>query len=637
MSRGLSTPPEDQSAVSLALLIGSVCFSAAVTIAEANPAVGYEVSIYASTPILYWVGIALSLSAGVAALLLATSWLQWAGGLVLSALSILSIPALPLVHSYFFYGLSDGIRHLGYARQLITGDMSFFDEVYPGSYSFSGLLGGLSGIPLEQSMLFVVFITFVLYVVFIVLCVRMILPQRSAVVIAAISALMFLPLNHISFHSHFHAFSMTTFLTPILLYVVFKHITDRGSDETLPGRISSTDLGFAVTAVAITFYHPQTTVNVIIVLGAIVAIQYLSRRFMSDPVLAESPPVYGQLLFLVLFFAVWNLQHDAIFSTSSNLIDSLNGLVMGTEQAGEVVTDRTNSARSVGLGIGELFAKLFLVPAFYAIVAAAMVVANLFSKGFKGDSRMITTTFSLAGFALGIYSLAHFVGQMSGYFFRHIGFGMVLVTILAAIGLTKAGEHVNELSPSPARLIKVLTVAGLVVALTLSILVMFPSPYISLPTQHVSEQQYAGHATAIEYQADGAALASTGANPRRYATAMNQDLDPRLAWGVPPEALPADLRRFRGDDFATREFYYYLQTELDEGREMDAYGGLRYDESDFTGVGETVGVSQIMTNGRVDVYHVKYADGPIIGDPRIESPEPPMDRTASDPQRGVAV
>lgn len=635
MSRGLSPTGEDRTAVSIALVVGCLSFVGAVIVAEANPATAYEVSIYRSTPLLYWFGVSVSLLVGVAALVLAASWIQWAGGLVLTALSMLSVPALPLVRGYFFYGLGDALRHLGNARGLVSGETEFFAEVYPAAYSFSGFLSTLSDISLEQSMLFVVFITSVLYVVFVVLCVRAILPRRRAVAIASLSALMFLPLNHVSFHPHFHTFSMTTFLTPILLYVVIKHITDRGTDETIPRRLSSTDLGFAVAAVAIVLYHPQVALNVIIVLGAIAAMQRLNGRYFSDTTLGGSPPVYGQLLFLIAVFVLWNLQHQEIFAMGSTLLASLNAWLLGTAYGGEVVTQRTNSAQSVGVGIGELFVKLFLVPAFYTLVAGAVVVANLLSDEFDRNSRMITTTFSLAGIALAIYSLAHFVGDVSGYFFRHIGFGMVLVTILAGIGLTRACDHVDEMRHSPSQLVKIVSVSALVIALALSILVVFPSPYMAQPTQHVSEQMYAGHGTAMEYRAEGAAMASSRAPSRQYPRAMGLDLDRRLSWAVPPEALPSDLRRFRGDDFPTREFYYYIQTDQEVQKELVAFRGVRYNESDFTSVGETAGVSQVMTNGRVDVYHVKYADGPIIGDPRIASSGPLLNRAARAPQRGV--
>jgi len=636
MSHGLSPTGEDQTAVSVALLVGAVCFFAAVTVAEANPAASYEVSIYGSTPLLFWLGVGIALLAGVAALVLASSWTQWAGGLALTGLSVLSVPALPLVRGYFFYGLGDALRHLGNARRLVTGDANFFTEVYPGAYSFSGFLSAFSGISLEQSMLIVVFIMSVLYAVFVVLCVRTILPRRRAVAIAAVSALMFLPLNHVSFHPHFHTFSMTTFLTPLLLYVVIKHITDRGVDETIPGRLSSTDFGFAVAAVAIVFYHPQVALNVIIVLGAIAVVQRLNGRYFSDTALASSPPVYGQLLFLIAVFVAWNLQHQEIFAMGSTLLASLNAWLLGTAYGGEVVTQRTNSAQSVGVGIGELFVKLFLVPAFYTLVAGAVVVANLLSDVFDRNSRMITTTFSLAGVALSIYSVAHFVGDVSGYFFRHIGFGMVLVTILAGIGLTRASDHVDEGRLSPPKVIKTVAVAAVVIALALSLLVVYPSPYMTQPTQHVSEQMYAGHGTAMEYRAEGTAMASPRAPSRQYPRAMGLDLDRRLSWGVPPEALPSDLRRFRGDDFPTKEFYYYIQTDQEVQKELVAFRGVRYNESAFTKVGETAGVSQVMTNGRVEVYHVKYGDGPIIGDPRIVSPDPSLDRAAKPSQRRVA-
>ncbi|OYR38133.1 hypothetical protein DJ82_12725 [Halorubrum sp. Ib24] len=634
MSPDLSKAPEDRSAVSVALLIGSACFFAAVTVAEANPAAGYEVSIYRSTPLIFWIGIAVSLLTGIGALALGTSLIQWAEGIVLTGLSMLSVPALPLIRGYFFYGLGDGLRHLGRARGLVTGEVEFFDTVYPGAYSFSGFLSVFSGISLEQSMLFVAFAASALYVVFVVLCVRTILPGRRAVAIATLSALMFLPINHISFHPHFHTFSMATFLTPILLYVVIKHITDRGADETIPRRLSSTDLGFAVTALAIVLYHPQVALNVIIVLGAIAVIQKLNGRLIADNALSSSPPVYGQLLFLVVFFALWNFQHDAVFRMSSFLFSSVNGWLLGTEQAGQIVTQRTESANTVGLGIGELFVKLFLVPAFYALVAGAVVVTNLLSDQFDEKSRIITTTFSLAGVGLGIYSLAHFVGEVSGYFFRHIGFGMVLVTILAGIGLTKAGAHVDELHSSPSRAVKMITVIGLVTMLVLSVLMVFPSPYLNQPSQHVSEQTYLGHETAMEYRADGAALASPRSDPRRYSTAMGLDVAWGLGWAVPPDALPSDLRRFRGNNFPTREFYYYIQTDQDKQEELIAYGGIRYEESDFTGVDETVGVSQIITNGETEVYHVKY-DEQTVENPQIRSPELSSDQATKPPQRGV--
>ncbi|WP_435074270.1 DUF6541 family protein [Halorubrum sp. HHNYT27] len=635
MSRGLSPTGEDRTAVSIALMVGCLCFVGAVIAAESNPATAYEVSIYRSTPPLYWLGVSISLLVGIAALVLAASWIQWAGGLALTGLSMLSVPALPLVRGYFFYGLGDGLRHSGNIRRLVTGDANFFTEVYPGSYTFSAFLSAFSGASLEQSMLLVAFIALALYVVFVTLCVRTILPRRRAVAIAAVSALMILPLNHISFHPHFHTFSMTTFLTPILLYVVIKHITDRGVDETIPGRISSTDLGFAVAAVALVFYHPQTALNGIIVLGAIVVLQQLSGRFLRDTPLANSPPIYGQLLFLVAFFLLWNIQHDAVFNMTSNLLASLNGWLLGTEQGGQIVTERVDSAESVGLGVGELFVKLFLMPAFYALVAGGVVVANLFSDAFDRESRMITTTFSTAGFALGVYSVAHFVGDVSGYFFRHIGFGMVLVTILAGIGLTKAGDHVDELRPSLSRLVKTLAVFGLVIAVALSLLVVFPSPYLSQPTQHVSEQMYSGHETIMEYRPEGTALASTRSPPTQYTQAMGTNLDRRLGWAVPPEALPSDLRRFRGDDYPTQDFYYYIETFGDEQKEVVAYRGLRYDKSDFTNVRETPGVSQVITNGRVDVYHVSYSDEPIIGDPRVTSPAPSAYQPEAASKQGV--
>jgi hypothetical protein len=634
MSQTLAPTDDDRTAVSIALVIGAVALIAAVRVADANPATAYEVSIYQSTPLLFWVGIGIALLVGVVALAQWTSWIQWAGGLVLIGLSMLSVVSLPLVRGYFFLGLTDPLRHLGNIRRLVSGETSFFTEVYPASYSFVGFLSEFSGIPLQQAMLIVIFVSFFVYIIFTVLTIRTILPHRRAVTIATFSALMILPLNQISLHSHFHMFSVATLLTPILLYIVIKHTTDSGVDNTVPGRLSSTDIAFGVAAIAIVLYHPQVAVNVIIILGVIAVIQQIGRRYLPTNYLSRSPPVYGQLLFLIAVFTLWNLQHEALFRLSSNLIASLNGWAMGTEQGGQVVTNSVDSAESVGFSVTEIFFKLFLVPAFYVVVAGLAVAVNLFSEQFEDGSEAVATIFSVSGVALGIFSLAHFVGDMSGYFFRHLGFGMVLVTILASIGLSKVGDHVDSLDSSPATVVRGVAVVGVTIALVLSLLVVFPSPYIVLPNQHVSEQMYSGHEVVFEYQAEGAAVAATRGTPERYAQAIGIDLDPRLAWGVPPEALPADLRQFRGHDFPTRDFYYYIQTHQAEQKEVVAYRGLRYDKRDFTGVGETPGVNKIMTNGNVRLYHVRYGEGPVIGYSRLDatrSPANPSEPRSIDP------
>lgn len=622
MSSGLSSTYAARNVAPVGLLIGVLGFLIAVSAAKSAPATGTEISIYAGTPLLFWIGIGVALSVGVITLVFAASWTQWAGSLALSGLSVLAIVALPLLRGYFFYGLSDSLRHLGAARQLVTDDLAFTEIVYPGSYAYSGFLAALSGIPLERAMLFVVFSMMVLFVVFGTLCVRTIVPDRRAVAVAAVSMLLFLPLNQISLHPHFHTFSMTTFFAPVLLYVVIRHLTAETADSTLPGRLSSTDLGFGVGAIAIVLYHPLAATDLIIVLGAIVAIQWIGRRAFPGMLLARSPPLYGQFLFLVVVFAVWNGQQDAAVRHSSNIVDALNGWITGAALPGEDITQRTESAESVGLSVTEIFVKLFLVKVFYVLVAAAVVLANLRSTYFEDGSSTVTTAFSVSGIALGVFALVTFIGPINEYFFRHIGFGMILVGTLAPIGLTRVIEEVERLSPGLEVSLKAVGIVALVIGVTLSMLVIFPSPYIAQPTQHVSEQQYEGHVTAIEYRAEGAALSSGRGGPRRYAKAMGVYLDPRLSWKTPPEALPGELRRFRGNDFPTADFYYYIQTEHAERKELVAFRGVRYDAADFRDVDRTTGVSRVMSNGEVDVHYVEYADGPTFTPARLEPAEP---------------
>ena len=598
------------------LMIGNLAFVVAVYAAHSSPATGYEVNVFASTPTLYWVGLGVAFVSALWVLTFARERVPWLGGFGLTTLAGISVPALPLLRGYYFYGLSDPLFHLGWAKQLQQGTMTFFDLLYPGTHTFSAILSTLGGAPAERSMLLAAFVMTCSFVAFSVLAVRTILPNRTALGIALVSSLLFLPINHVGFEPTAKTYSMATFFFPFAMYLVVKHLTSEGPDPTLPHRLSATDLAFLVGGVTIIFYHPQVAANVIVFTGSIAVTQFVARRKFPDTHLARSKPVYGQLAVLTLLFFAWNVQHTALFDLTGRLLESLSGLFLGSEQAGEIVQDRANSADQAGTGIVTLFVRIFLLQAVYVAAGAGVVLARVFGALQFEDRRVaiVVDAFAVAGVVSAVFFLSHFVGSVSAYFFRHVGFGMAFGPILAVVGFYRLVSSTSDFTSGVRRTLKTVGVVLMAVALAMSIAAFFSSPYVSLPTSHVSEQQFTGHATAFERSADGAAFAAPRTGPQRYYDARGIHMDNRLQWDVTAAQMRSGLREVRRNDFPIKDFYYLFVTETDRKRELVAYNGLRYGSEAFESVPDQEGVSRIHSNGEVDVYQVLYSepedDGP---------------------------
>jgi hypothetical protein len=616
-NRGLfSVDPRVRFVNSTLLVVGNLALVVAVYAAHAAPATGYEVNIYAETPLLYWAGVGVAMLSSLWVLAFATERVPWLGGFGLTALAGLSIPALPLLRGYYFYGLSDPLYHLGWAREIRHGTMSFFDLLYPAAHSFAAIVSVFGGVTVQRGTLLVTFLLTCAFVAFTVLTVWTILPDRVALTVALLSAVLFLPVNHVGFESSFKTYSLAAFLFPFALYFLVTHLRSEERDPTLPGRVSATDVGFLVVGVATIFYHPQVATNVIVFTGAIAAAQFVAKRRFPDTLLARTSPVYGQVVVLTAVFFAWNFQHSALFSLGGGLYETLTGLLAGSEQAGAIVGERAESASEAGTSLTTIFVRLFLLPAGYVLVAVGVVLARLFGRLGDLDHRtaVVVDAFAIAGAVSVVFFLTHFVGNLSSYFFRHVGFSMIFGSIVAVVGIHRTVTNLSDLAPSARRTLKVAGVVLVAVALVLSMAAFFPSPYVSLPTSHVSEQQYRGHAAAFEHASDGAAFAAPRTGPRRYYEARGTYLDPRLRWAVSASEMRSGLRAVRDHDYPTRDFYYLFVTETDRERELVAYRALRYGPEAFESVPEQEGVSRVFTNGEVNAYQVLYStpedDGP---------------------------
>lgn len=592
----------------LLLTVGFLAVALATVVAWLNPAKGYELSIYAKTPIVFWIGMGIAfliaLALGLSSRVASVKWTA----LLLGGLAAVAISALPITRGYIFYGLADSLTHYGWAVQIQTGIKSPFEFIYPGAHLSSIIFQTTTGNRIGWAMMLVVLLTVVGYFIFVPLAVRAIVPKPAAVVVAAFSAYMLLPVNNVATHQMFHPFTLAAFMTPVMIYLVFKHVGGAADDDSLPSGMAATSLLMPLVGASLMFIHPQTTLNILIVLMTAVAVQVLMKRLWPNSRVAGYRIVYGQVILLTAFFMVWILQFWQTWAMLDGVIESFLATVAGTAEVGQNVNNTKQTGEGLGISLVELFLKMFLVSAVYCLVAAALVVAKVFRWiDSKPDRDVAIAYFAASGATLTPYFLLHFIGDMSGYFFRHVGFTMVLVTIIASAAIGSALDWSRGVG-GIGKALRPVTGGAIAIALAASIIVAFSSPFIFLPNHGLSGQTADSFQTTFRY--DGNAeepvrWASVHGETSRYDDAFGQRASVKTSGPIPPEEITNLVGYYAGNDGANSGDHLLPVTERIIRQESEVYRAKDFSKKDFQSLEHQEGVHRVHSNSEVALYYIE--------------------------------
>lgn len=601
----------------ISLIGGFLATISAVFIANQSSPEGYEVSIYTGTPTAFWALLLIALLVAVAIVVYSPGTELGRLGFLLAGASGVTVFALPLLRGYHYYGLADGMNHLGYARKLATGARYYLDTLYPGGHSSAVMLDKIAGIGLPRAMLFIVLACTVAFILFIPLIVREWLPGTGAVALAVFAALLLLPINNVATTNRFHPFTLTILLTPIFFYLLFKHVRFGAEDETLPSPLTAAGLLLPIVGFGLVLYHPQAMFDVLGILVVVGSLQVVARVRRSDSVFGHGRGVYGQAVILTGLFYLWTSRHWETSATFERTKTALLNYLQGSGEVAPGVSSRTNSADSVGVSFVELFLKLFSVELLAGIAAAALVLAVCFGLTRLGERVNTAVVYLVVGVAgLTPYFLTQILGNISHNFFRHFGFLMVIVTMLAPVAVYAAWVRLDS-----HKYVRPALTVVVVCAIVLSAVAIFPSPYIVLENHHASDQHMSGFEETYTHTPDiephppfisgvqGTVLA-------RYKTALASKPGtvwypgivkpfPRNSFTLPSGEIRNLQQYFRTHpEQVVRTDHYFIVTAVDLERELVAKDQLRYTPADFAAIQSQPDVHRWRTNGQSRTYYV---------------------------------
>ena len=587
----------------MALTFGFLSAAVAVFSAYRQPASGYELSVYASTPLTFWVGVSLALliALGVA-LFRPNDGVRTVTALGLATFAVLSIVSLPLLRGYAYYGRGDPMSHLGWSREIRDGVLNPLDFLYPGIHLTANYLAEVAGVELTRALVLIPKVAFTLvFVVLFAMCVAAVTDSRWGLVFGVFAALLFVPINMISVHMVAHPSSQTILFLPVALYLMFRYLTDPSDSFAL---FKPSGALFAVVCVGLVFIHPQEALSFLVLLGTIALVQHGVRRFVSTHPIAAHNSVFPQVVVMAVTFLVWTPRHERARSSIRFTIETF---VTGSGETLTEATGRGVSLAQLGGSLEELFVKLFAVTVVFCLLAVLVFLAAL-----RGRFRDAPRTDPMIGYlSLGLVPLCLifllvFFADRGDQYFRFLGVIMVPVTLLGAVALTRVASNA-EFRMARTHLA---VVFGIVIAifLVMQLAVVHTSPYIYQSNAQVTDQEFEGHANTFEHHDGETPLTAPRDGTRRHidahfgwTTARTELGFPGYREGIPDEAFSDDITTHYDED------RYIVLTEANYQREVVLLRELRYTEAGFEQFENEPQIARLQDNGEFKMYRLTAA------------------------------
>jgi hypothetical protein len=593
----MSTPQGRTRPRKVALGVGFAALLLGVLAAYTSPATGYELSMFAQTPVAYFFGLAVALlvSVWLSFRIIDAPWLSRAA-LLLGGLSVTSVVALPLVRGYYLYGGGDSLTHLGWTRELLEGTLEPTGLLYPGIHMMTIFVTEVTGLRLGRSQMHVALAFILVFVIFVALTVRVLAGRKWAVPVGLFAGLLLLPVNNVSVHVQAHPLTQSLLFVPFALYLVVLYAVGDGEQTNPLGIGSQTGVLLTLAAAALIFVHPQGALNLILVLAAIAGVQFLARHTRLGEAIDQHRPVYVPTVVAVAVFALWAPRFERVWNAAAGVV---NRLLYGAAPANEI-TQRAASLTDVGGSIGTLFVKLFGIAFLFCLLAGAVIL--VWSTG-RLDNRFPERN-GLLGYLvvalvpLGAGFAVFFLSSSNTMHFRYLGFIMVPVTILGALALAEGADALTSRFSS--RQIRAGLAVFFLVLMPLALATVHSTPYIYKPTGDITEMRYEGIDSTVEQMDRDIAFAGIRAPPDRLVDAsQGTERAERLALGgttIPGPVFGTNLTSYYDSP------RYVPVDRSDYLREVVLYEELRYSADGFEELSTDPALSRVKSTGEFRLY-----------------------------------
>lgn len=469
------------------IFISILCFTSiavAVVVAGNSVATEYELSIYAKTPVLFWV---LLLVCMIGSVLLIT-YRALSGnrdihmGFIIGPLTLANVTVflLPVLRGYSLYASSDSLVHLGWgldvARTGHLGDANF----YPAIHILIAQLSQICNLsPTSVGKLLPVFLS-VGSMIWIYWVGSVSLPERGQALLSVALASGFL-LNNM----HIMVYPQTL---PFLLILMVLYLRLNGSvNRNWAGKIL-----LVISLLALPYSHPVPSAMIVLLLFALELSDVLYKRISGSP-FRQTMSINLPLISTIAFF-MWIASFAVFGQTLRALGENLREPLGGPNvQALGVLFEQTSPKSVAGV-----FLKMYgdsLLCLLLAAIGAAIIIVRV-RAGRKGLGNLCAlTAVWLATGPLELFVFAG-TGRQTVARLANLTLAVFLSPLLAGYGLYEALRHMKWVSAF------FLSIILVVVVWTSGLLGVYHSPWILQPSWQLMRAHVQGSEWFLENKED---------------------------------------------------------------------------------------------------------------------------------------
>lgn len=556
------------------LTVAALALTVAVAVAHRHPATTYELSIYAGTPAVFWVCLAVCIAMATYVAFMAGTGLQ-RFGLVLVGESILSVVALPIIRGYFYLGESDSLNHLGRARAMEQGIVAAEYIKYPVLHSFSVVTSAVTGVELPTAIMLFTLSAAVAFVLFFPLVISKISDRRGTFVVGTVAGLLLLPVDHLGTHLFPHPSSQAKLMLPFALYVFYQ------KQYQTPVRAVAIAV---VLSIFLILFHPLVALLYLMLFTGMAAGRELRRRIRGKSFAVV--PVYSEVL---VFGIVWWLYigRNSVFAKMVGIATAYSetevtffGFVGSKSESVEAVDP--------GLSLLELIVNIYAIHLLFGLMTLGLFGHVAYRLATGRETLGLIVDLIAGTIAAGLLFLVLLASALDADFvLRNIGFFAGLVAIFGAIAFARTLERYDDRSS-----IRVMFAVGVVVLLLVSVSTVHHSERILRPSSHVSEATYDGFETTFEYQNSDTRMAGMRSFPFRYQYAI-EGVGQRATLQYEQSARASLENRMMTS--SCENDYYFTTTRADYLHEVRLFNEYEISKNDFRYLDRTPGIQRVVT------------------------------------------
>ena len=583
--------------------VGFVAVGAGTLVAHGDPATGFEMSIYAGTPNLFWICTSAALLGSVIVVFANPNRQLLATAGALGGTAMVTIVSVPLIRGYHYVGASDSLSHLGTTIDLNAGLLAMTESRYPAVHTVGSVLHDATGLAITDTLLLVVVVYILAFFVFVPLSIRQLTGNTTMTYIGLFVGFLLLPINHLSPSMYIHPTSQALMYTPVVLFTFF------GLYRTRSWRSSGL---FLLTGATYILVHPQQAANLLGFVCFVALFQIGLDLYRGARLGRYREWIIPETIVLGVAFWLWVRTREAFW----NALEAVYMIPFTDTTPAESTVTRSYSLTEVGGSLPEVFMKLFFVSSLFALltVCAALLEFSRRHNEFSsqtgtdavspdGGSVQSDHRYVFAGLtAIGLVFTIYVVGGISDQYFRQLGMLMVFASILGAIAL---GRGLTAIATRQSVSVGRWAIASfLVICLVVTVPVVYSSPYIYDSSNHVTKTQMEGYETTFTHQSESIAFQNVRSSVSRYGHAIQgRDVPTSAYYDAETPGVP--------DHFSNRSLpasyedpTYVPVTETDRTLDPVLWEGFRFSHADFQYLDTDAEINRVQSNGGYDLYLV---------------------------------